>query len=563
MFLKKHFIAVILITVAFIASASSCFYSINRMKQLRSQTGRIMDDISLTAAVHKTTVKNREVVFVDKEKGRIYEECEKSKDDLIKNLKTVDLPSDLLQNAVWSATTSDLYAYADFTYNGERGAVVIKVLDPGTSYAKIYYQGKQILVSVRMETYVTGDAIPAAAPVSDMIGTYFCELRPEEGEIVLNNTIVVPDNKFDGAPGIISGLSAKQKAKLTQFVFPYQRGQEEAGTTTIAYEEDSLKLMVNTLDGYYMVLQNGRYARYESYDLSAFTSTITLNKTKQALKNYSSHRSGGCAMSVLNLVNVNMNDLKQIGTAANGDALYAYKNIEMIKPYYESIYYPDPATNENISFEKFVADQPYFIWFDGFDSAVQYQKTKYTAAAECGKPVIYLYPEKDMNVSVKVTPTGGFKFTEPAYDNGWNVWATTKSELTNITDGTTYPYLFWEGKAYNYNTPDHGFVLKRENVARDMAILLKRLGLNDKESADFMEFWQPKLEVKPFVYVTFVSQQIFDKIAPLTVSPQPDKVIRVFMDYEPLDRYTPVSPLKITTPERTGFTVVEWGGRLR
>ena len=47
---------------------------------------------------------------------------------------------------------------------------------------------------------------------------------------------------------------------------------------------------------------------------------------------------------------------------------------------------------------------------------------------------------------------------------------------------------------------------------------------------------------------------------PLEISPQPDSVIRVLMLYKPLDSPIAVREQTLTTPERTGFTVVEWGG---
>lgn len=77
-----------------------------------------------------------------------------------------------------------------------------------------------------------------------------------------------------------------------------------------------------------------------------------------------------------------------------------------------------------------------------------------------------------------------------------------------------------------------------------------------------MEFWQPRLEVKPYAFVSFVPQKEFDRLAPLTVSPKPDSIIRVFMDYKPLDEKITVREPIIRTPVRKGFAVVEWGGRL-
>ena len=46
----------------------------------------------------------------------------------------------------------------------------------------------------------------------------------------------------------------------------------------------------------------------------------------------------------------------------------------------------------------------------------------------------------------------------------------------------------------------------------------------------------------------------------LTVEPAPDTVLRVFMAYQPLEYPIRVLPQKLETVERTGFTLVEWGG---
>jgi len=226
----------------------------------------------------------------------------------------------------------------------------------------------------------------------------------------------------------------------------------------------------------------------------------------------------------------------------------------------------NPAKNKK--YKNYLDSVPFIFWKDEFGNwrvyarAYYWQQQTKMNMAECGKPVIYLYPQKDTNVNVQVAPNGGLTVVDPFYpSSGWDVLATPESVLTN-TDGKTYPYLFWEGKAYGMNIPNQGFVLKREQMGKQMTALLAKLGLNAKETKDFLEFWQSKLEEKDFAFVTFLPQSEFDSLAPLTVSPQPDKVIRVFMIYEPLDSFVKVAPLKIETPVRSGFTVVEWGGRL-
>ncbi len=291
------------------------------------------------------------------------------------------------------------------------------------------------------------------------------------------------------------------------------------------------------------------------------------NGQKENGTDYDSTRNTGCGVrsGVNVLTEVNKNNLEKIGTADDGSNIFRYKNIDYTESYKNYIGYlgATGSSSSVITYEKFIAKNPFIIMRDGFGRYIEFQKSEFfVSLAECGKPVIYLYPKTETKVNVQVKPNGGLTKVDPFYPtNGWLVNAKPNGELTN-TDGQNYPYLFWEGKAYDMKVSTDGFVLKKENIKRDMTKLLLRLGLNEKEISDFLEFWQVKMEIKPYVFVTFVSQTEFDRVAPMNVTPRPDKTIRVFMDYQPLDNSFNVRPLKIKTPTRTGFTVVEWGGRL-
>lgn len=226
-------------------------------------------------------------------------------------------------------------------------------------------------------------------------------------------------------------------------------------------------------------------------------------------------------------------------------------------------YNNESGAGAKISYEKFVQSRPLFFWFDSFGRLIKFQKSEFLPVAECGKPVIYLYPEKTTNVSVRITPKGGLTKTEPEYGDGWNVIATPEGQLTEMQTGKTYPYLFWEGRGGIYTTPEKGFVIARENVHSFLLEKLTALGLNQKEQADFIEFWEPRMTGAPYFFVTFLGNKAMDAIAPLTIVPKPDSVIRILMDFLPLRKPTAVEGYDIKTPKRTGFTVVEWGGVLR
>jgi len=184
--------------------------------------------------------------------------------------------------------------------------------------------------------------------------------------------------------------------------------------------------------------------------------------------------------------------------------------------------------------------------------------------AERAKPVIYLYPQKTQKINVKVEPAGGVTESIPPYNKGWTVSATPESEITDLLGdkNKSYPYLFWES---NDGSDDidmtEGFVVESKKLQSFFEEKLALLGLNKKEIADFTEYWVPELSGKKYVFITFYSQKRIDEEAPLTVSPKPDTVIRVYFDHKKLDKKINVKPQTLTSPERKGFTVVEWGGK--
>ena len=55
-------------------------------------------------------------------------------------------------------------------------------------------------------------------------------------------------------------------------------------------------------------------------------------------------------------------------------------------------------------------------------------------------------------------------------------------------------------------------------------------------------------------------QEAYTDHAKLSITPEPDSVLRVFMTYIPLEEPVEVPEQKLESFERNGFTVVEWGG---
>ena len=156
------------------------------------------------------------------------------------------------------------------------------------------------------------------------------------------------------------------------------------------------------------------------------------------------------------------------------------------------------------------------------------------------KPVIYLYPEQETDVRVTLELAGELTCAYPAYGDGWSVRAAPDGTLTDGS-GQTYRYLYWEGTSavdYDFST---GFCVAGENTAAFLEDALARLGLTRGEANEFIIYWLPQMQDNAY-------------------NPAPDTLLRVFMAWQPSERFIELPAQELSAPERTGFTAVEWGG---
>ncbi|MCM1335170.1 MAG: hypothetical protein NC084_02640 [Bacteroides sp.] len=175
------------------------------------------------------------------------------------------------------------------------------------------------------------------------------------------------------------------------------------------------------------------------------------------------------------------------------------------------------------------------------------------------KPVIYLYPEEETKVEVKLDYRGRLTVTYPEYKDGWRVVARPDGTLTD-EDGNEYSYLFWEGDSNEAYDLSEGFCIKGEDTAAFLREKLALLGLTPREYNEFIVYWLPKMQNNPYNVIYFQGEAYTDRAA-LTVTPAPDTILRVFMAYYPSETAVELPEQVLTPTERKGFTLVEWGGR--
>lgn len=204
---------------------------------------------------------------------------------------------------------------------------------------------------------------------------------------------------------------------------------------------------------------------------------------------------------------------------------------------------------------------------------------------EC-KPAIYLYPKNKMNVNVKVSPQGHLTYTDPVYDTkkGWNITAYPDSKLTWLDNAyginskgekrasNIYDYLYYESKIHDsmIKKPTDGFIIAYADLESFYRNNLPKMGLNAKETKDYVEYWLNVLPYADYYFIGMLAEKNINQIEPMIITPVPDKTLRVRLYYEALSPENAAKKtITLTKPNlenefnRSGFSVVEWGGMVK
>ncbi|MCK4593275.1 carboxypeptidase regulatory-like domain-containing protein [bacterium] len=176
---------------------------------------------------------------------------------------------------------------------------------------------------------------------------------------------------------------------------------------------------------------------------------------------------------------------------------------------------------------------------------------------EVEKPNLYLYPETQTEITVRLEfpAGGGVTVSEPTYGDGWTVNVTSDGRI----DGE-YDYLFYEATVPPEWQFERAWVVQKRQVETFFRENLADHGFNDREIADFVEYWVPRLADFPFYVIYPQYTKEIEPLIRLIIEPEPDSLLRLYYAISGVDfveRYVP-EPEPRSFP-REGFTVVEWG----
>lgn len=207
---------------------------------------------------------------------------------------------------------------------------------------------------------------------------------------------------------------------------------------------------------------------------------------------------------------------------------------------------PTPSGAANLQLETFKVEQ---------------EKTQNKWLGAWCKPANYFYPEEKTQIQFDVKPRGKFVYTLPEYkQGGWNFTAFPDGTL--IHQGKNYPYIYWEAAIPNelIQKPEEGYVVEYNDIKSQLSQILPEIGLNNKESGDFIEYWTNQLPEKKYYFIGIIPQSEIDSLAPVYINPKPDSILRVSLYFEPLNEKISIKAPQLKNFVREGYSMIEWGG---
>ena len=406
---------------------------------------------------------------------------------------------------------------------------------------------------------------------SDSVGgedNYYARTSSDTNSTMIILSLRLDDEIINGATKLAAQASASRSESVIS--------SENVGTVIDETKWGDLYLLkgddIDGSDGvakvtqYYVLRNDGVRIIYwptPGFRLDDGTLNVTWSDPAGSGAKFSQIKTSGCGGGggsfPLVISTDSMGAKKEVGVSSTGEKIYAPAADSVLTEFAYQVYLMDEMPGK-VGKPEFSGDLGALVWQDGYDNWIVFMNDKYAPAVECGKPVVYLYPEKTTEVVVKVG--ANIRVSDPDYEMGWRVVASPDGKLE--TSGKIYDSLFWEGIGWGeYPAISSGTVVGSLKVAGMITAQMKEMGLNTKEIADFNQFWLPKMPKTSFVRLTWLTTEEMNTLAPLSVSPKPDTMIRVFLDFEGLDSKVSIAPQVLPHYERMGFTLVEWGGLLK
>lgn len=195
-----------------------------------------------------------------------------------------------------------------------------------------------------------------------------------------------------------------------------------------------------------------------------------------------------------------------------------------------------------------------------FEMLLPWMKTP--DGVNCYKPNIYFYTDLDRNVTVRFVYPQLVTVSIPDYASGWDVLL-TEDDVLITEDGEEFSFLFYESvTSKSLFQTEAGYEISAENREELFEAILSGMGFNEAEIADFIEFWNEKLD-KGVDYIMYPQDtETVDLAMPIIVDPMPESIERIWFVFAEDDGQSVEEPEDIVIERDDEYALVEWGGMI-
>ena len=185
-----------------------------------------------------------------------------------------------------------------------------------------------------------------------------------------------------------------------------------------------------------------------------------------------------------------------------------------------------------------------------------------TKEIECGgiaKPILYLYPKVETNLSINFEHPEYLETTYPKFNGKWSVRAKSNGDLYDKA-GNYYYALYWDEKKVHTVDFSTGFYVEDKDAIDFLEQKLDYIGLSAKERNEFIMYWLPVLEKNGKSLVYFELTEERESYNRINIIPRPDSLLRVIIHIKKVDKKQDIAKESLSKFQRKGFVAVEWGG---
>lgn len=176
---------------------------------------------------------------------------------------------------------------------------------------------------------------------------------------------------------------------------------------------------------------------------------------------------------------------------------------------------------------------------------------------------MYDQQQRANTLTVTLPPYASFTKLIPDFHPGTTTWEFTSDAESNLSvKGMHYPYLYYSTLRTNYQNNRYGWTVRYEDIPFFLESKLTAMHFNEKEKADFLEYWLPEF-TPGFIYsISFKFNEAFEPYAQLVFKHTPEKIFRIFMEAHqlPLSRYASFDPEYPNAGNERYLKVFERGG---